>query len=117
MSGVLGKQPFGLLRVGVRSERVLGWARGVWVRGQHGWVGGMRWQPAGESRLEALSELDHSGWLGALQGSLTLCGKVVRGRHNCAEQVRRSGSETRSRLTRVLLSAPHLTCPAGQRSW
>ena len=31
--------------------------------------------------------------------------------------VRRSGSETRSRVNRVLLSAAHLTCPTGQRSW
>ena len=77
VSGRLGKQPCSVSRVWVRSERVLGWARGVWICGRHGWVGGM-------------------------------C------RH---EQVRRSGSQTRSRLNRVLLSAPHLTCPTGQRSW
>ena len=72
------------LRVWNQGKRVLGWARGVWVRGRRGWVGGMMCrQPAGESRLQALSELDHSGWVGcltglgvwdehALQGSLTL---------------------------------------------
>ena len=42
VSGGLGKQPCSLLHVWVRSGRVLGWARGVWVRGR-GWVGVWAW--------------------------------------------------------------------------